>query len=71
MRLTDEQITSYQKIYFETFGVRVSKEDALVQALALVRLAKVLAVPTKPINKDMNNEQRIRTDRNDTGRYRE
>jgi hypothetical protein len=55
MRLTDEQITSYQKIYFETLGKRASREDALVQALALVRLVKVLSAPKKLTNKDMSN----------------
>lgn len=43
MRLTDEQISAYQQVYLETFGAPISKEDALVQALALVRLVKVLS----------------------------
>ena len=43
MRLTDEQIVKYQNIYFETFGKLISKEDALIQGMALLRLIKVLS----------------------------
>ena len=43
MRLTDMQIAKYQKIYFDTFGEAISKEDALAQGMALLRLVKVLS----------------------------
>lgn len=43
IRLTDEQIISYQKIYLETFGKPISKEEALVQGLSLVRLVNVIS----------------------------
>jgi len=43
MRLTEEQIAKYQKIYFETFGEHLPKEIALTQSMALARLVKRLA----------------------------
>lgn len=52
MRLTDEQITSYQRLYLNAFGKPIPKAKALVQALALVRLVKVLTEPTAKEYKD-------------------
>ncbi|HEU4966537.1 MAG TPA: hypothetical protein VFT53_03570 [Candidatus Saccharimonadales bacterium] len=43
MQLTDEQIASYQKLYKQTYGKSISKEEARLQALALLSLIKVLA----------------------------
>lgn len=45
MRLTDKQIANYQNIYLRTFGKPISKEDALIQGMALLRLVKVLTIP--------------------------
>jgi hypothetical protein len=53
MRLTDEQITKYQQIYFDTFGETLSKEDALTQGMALARLVKKLAEKL-----DINNDEK-------------
>lgn len=50
MHLTDEQVASFQELYFKTFGVSISKEDALVQGLALLRLVKVLSTPSATID---------------------
>lgn len=47
MRLTNEQIEKYRQIYFATFGVRVSKEEATLQGMALARLVKVLSQQAK------------------------
>lgn len=55
MRLTNEQIAKYQSIFFETFGEPISREDALVQGLALLRLVKNIAQPTTN-EKENNNE---------------
>lgn len=44
MRLTNEQAAKYQAIYLETFGEPISKEDALVQGLALLRLVKNISI---------------------------
>ncbi len=55
IRLSDTQIAKYQEIYLQTFGVPVSKSDALEQGLALVRLVKVLATP--PQNKKENKNE--------------
>lgn len=42
MQLTDEQIASYQKLYKQTYGKSISKEEAFIQASALLRFVKVL-----------------------------
>ncbi len=55
IRISDTQLAKYQQIYLETFGVPVSKQDALVQGMALVRLVKVLA--TSPKNEKENNNE--------------
>lgn len=54
MHLTEQQITKYQQIYQATFGVAISKEEALVQGLALVCLVKAIA--TQPSMKTKENE---------------
>jgi hypothetical protein len=59
MRLTDEHIAKYQKIYLDTFGVSVSKDDALVQGLALLRLVKVLI---QPMSNETPNTESCSTD---------
>jgi hypothetical protein len=62
MRLTDEQIAKYQRIYLDTFGKTVSKEDALVQGMALLRLVKVLARPVTNQNYMENeNDKKVPT----------
>jgi|ADGO01.1.fsa_nt_gi hypothetical protein len=43
VRLTDKQIAQYQAIYQKVFGRPVSKGDALMQGMALVRLVKAIA----------------------------
>jgi len=43
MRLTDDQVTKYQQLFLETYGKPISKEDAMTQGIALLRLVKVLA----------------------------
>jgi hypothetical protein len=49
MRLSDKQISDYQQIYFDTFGERISKSDAITQGLALLRLVKVLSQDSSEI----------------------
>jgi hypothetical protein len=43
MRLTDEQIDSYMKLYKATFDKAISRQDALEQGLALVYLISIIA----------------------------
>lgn len=43
IRLTDAQIGKYQELYLQTFGESISKDEALVQGLALVRLVKTIS----------------------------
>lgn len=52
MQITDEQIAKYQQIYLETYGVPISKKDALVQGLALLRFMKVLTRPAASSKQD-------------------
>ncbi len=37
-KLSDKQIEEYQRIYRETFGKDISKDDAIEQGLSLIRL---------------------------------
>jgi hypothetical protein len=64
MRLTHTQIEKYQAIYKKVYGVEVSKDEAMVQGLALLRVVKVLAAtpnsPTNYVNEDYHaNVQKI------------
>lgn len=43
IRLTDAEIGEYQELYLQTFGTPISKDEALVQGLALVRLVKTIS----------------------------
>lgn len=62
MRLTDEQIAKYQQIYLDTFGEPVSREDALIQGMALLRLVKTLANPMANRDyKENENDKEIST----------
>lgn len=56
MRLTDAQITKYQKVYKDTYGKTISKEKALVQGLALLQLVKVITQPPKNNEMEKYNE---------------
>lgn len=40
--LTDEQTEEYQKIYYEVYGKEIQKEEARVQALAVIRLVAIV-----------------------------
>lgn len=42
IRLSDEQIASFQRLYFEQFGAHISKDEALTQGIALVVLLKAI-----------------------------
>lgn len=43
MRLTDEQVSQLQQLYLEVLGRHITKQEALEQGIALVRLVKSLA----------------------------
>lgn len=48
--LSDKQIEEYQRIYKETYGVDISKDEAIEQGLSLIRLvALVISNPRKEI----------------------
>lgn len=57
MRLTDQQIATYQAIYKETYGTTISKDIALEEGLALLRLVKIITQPTNNNEKENNNEK--------------
>lgn len=40
MKLTDEQLSKFQELYFKNFGTRISKEEALEQGIKLITLIK-------------------------------
>ncbi len=56
MRLTDAQITKYQKIYKDIYGKTISKDKALEQGLALLRIVKVISQPQNINEMEKNNE---------------
>jgi hypothetical protein len=45
MRLTDENIASFQEIYKNKFGKEISREDAYEKASKLVRLMQIVYKP--------------------------
>jgi hypothetical protein len=62
MRLTDNQIAKYQQIYLDTYGEPASKQDVLIQGMALLRLMKVLkTVATDQHDMGNNNDKKIPT----------
>lgn len=48
MRLTETQIAKYRSIYFATYGEPITRDEALKQGLALLRLVKNITGPTEP-----------------------
>jgi len=40
--INDEDLTKYQEIYRQKFGKEISREDALVQALKLIQLMRIV-----------------------------
>ena len=61
MRLTNEQVTKYQAIYLETFGVPISEEDTLVQGLALLRLVKNISIQLQNKENEYKNATKCST----------
>lgn len=59
MRLTEKQVEDYQEIYFKTFGNKLPKEEALVQAMALVKLVKTIVRPSR---EEIIREQQVQRD---------
>ena len=57
MRLTDEQVASYQAIHFRTLGQPISKEDARAQGLALLRLVRASQSAMHPNNDKENYDE--------------
>ena len=45
MIVSDEQLESFRKIYFEYYGREISKADAYDQASKLIRMMKVILKP--------------------------
>ena len=64
MRLTEKQIAEYQVIYLETYGTPISKDDALEQGLALLRMVKnISGFQTINNEKEYHNEPETRGSR--------
>ena len=49
--LTDDQITSFQKLYQEQFGEKISKEEARERGAGLVDLMNVVCRPSSESKK--------------------
>ncbi|HUD03116.1 MAG TPA: hypothetical protein VMR46_03870 [Candidatus Paceibacterota bacterium] len=49
MRLTDEHIAKFQRLYKARFGKEISKEDAHAQGIKLLRTMQLIY---KPMTKD-------------------
>jgi len=47
--LSEEQITKFQKLYKNRFGVEISREEAYEKGVKLIRLVELIY---KPITKD-------------------
>ena len=47
MRLTDEQISEFQRLYKNRFGEDVSREEAIAQGLDLISLMRAVYRPIK------------------------
>ena len=45
MRLSDQHIAKFQKLYHEHFGKEISKEEAREQGIKLVRLVELVYRP--------------------------
>ncbi len=45
MVLSDEDITKFQKLYKEQFGIEISKEDAYEKGIKLLRLMSIVYKP--------------------------
>lgn len=57
MRLSDEQLAKYQEAHLKAFGKPISKENALVQGLALLQLVKASTRTKSPKDyKDNEND---------------
>jgi hypothetical protein len=52
MRLSEAQIIKYQDIYFAKFGIKIARDDALKQGLALLRLVKNIRTNHEKEKKD-------------------
>jgi hypothetical protein len=43
--LTDEQVSKFQELYKNRFGVEISREEAYAQGVKLVRLIEIVYNP--------------------------
>ena len=48
MNLTDEHIAEFQMLYRKYFGKEISKEDAMVKGIRLIRLMEVVLKNSQP-----------------------
>ena len=48
MQLTDTEIKEYQRLYLETFGTKISRDEAVRSGMKLIRLLSLLCEPEPP-----------------------
>jgi hypothetical protein len=53
MKLSNEAITKFKKIYYETFAINLTDEEANERGLELLNFVKLIA---KPIPKNYENK---------------
>ncbi|HRH25303.1 MAG TPA: hypothetical protein PLQ20_03145 [Candidatus Paceibacterota bacterium] len=61
MVLSDEDITKFQKLYKEHFGVEISKEDAYEKGVKLLRLMSIVYKPMTEKDYDLIQKHRYDT----------
>jgi len=43
MKLSDEQLSKFQDLYLQNFGVEISKDEALAQGIKLITLIQTIS----------------------------
>ena len=43
MKLTDQQLSKFQELYYQNFGIEISKDEALEQGMKLITLVKTIS----------------------------
>lgn len=54
--LSDEMIEKFKTLYYEQFGERISKQEALSQGIALLNMMKVIHRPLQS-KQNLNNKK--------------
>ncbi len=61
MQLTDQQIEEFRTLYFKRFNKEISREDAVEQAMKLLRLVMIIYKPMAVEDYDAIQKRRLET----------